>query len=46
MSGGGEKARGLGQWGEALVAEDLRQKGWVIAATNFRCRMEIGRAHV
>ncbi len=39
MSGGGEKARGLGQWGEALVAEDLRQKGWVIAATNFRCRM-------
>ena len=38
MSGGGE-ARVLGQWGEALVAEDLRQKGWTIAATNFRCRM-------
>ena len=38
MSGGGE-ARALGQWGEALVAEDLRKKGWTIAAVNFRCRM-------
>lgn len=38
VSGGGE-ARVRGQWGEALVAEDLRKKGWHIAATNFRCRM-------
>ena len=38
VSGGGE-ARVRGQWGEALVAEDLRQKGWTIVATNFRCRM-------
>lgn len=36
---GGRESRQLGQWGEALVAEDLRQKGWTIAATNFRCRM-------
>lgn len=39
MSGGGEEARVRGKWGEALVAEDLRQKGWTVAATNFRCRM-------
>lgn len=39
MSGGGETARVLGKWGEELVAEDLRQKGWIIAATNFRCRV-------
>lgn len=38
VSGGGE-ARQLGQWGEALVAEDLRRKGWTVAVTNFRCRM-------
>lgn len=38
MSGGGE-ARQLGRWGEALVAEDLRRKGWTVVATNFRCRM-------
>ncbi len=38
MSGGGE-ARVLGRWGEELVAEDLRQKGWTVAARNFRCRM-------
>lgn len=38
MRGGGE-ARLLGQWGENLVAEDLRQKGWTVIATNFRCRM-------
>lgn len=36
---GGKEARARGQWGEALVVEDLRQKGWTIAATNFRCRM-------
>lgn len=39
MRGGGEEARTRGRWGEELVAEDLRQKGWTIAATNFRCRM-------
>ncbi len=38
MSGGGE-ARQLGQWGEDLVAEDLRRKGWTVEARNFRCRM-------
>lgn len=38
MSGGGE-ARQLGQWGESLVAEELRRKGWTVAARNFRCRM-------
>ena len=38
MSGGGG-ARQLGQWGESLVAEDLRRRGWTVAATNFRCRM-------
>lgn len=38
MSGGGE-ARVLGRWGEDLVAEDLCQKGWTVAARNFRCRM-------
>ena len=38
MSGGSE-ARARGQWGEALVAEDLRQKGWTVVTTNFRCRM-------
>lgn len=36
---GGEEARVRGRWGEALVAEDLRRKGWTVAATNFRCRM-------
>lgn len=29
----------MGQWGEALVAEDLRRKGWTVVAQNFRCRM-------
>ena len=38
MSGGGE-ARLLGRWGEQQVAEDLRRKGWKIAAMNYRCRM-------
>ena len=37
MSGGGE-ARLLGRWGEQQVAEDLRRKGWRIAALNYRCR--------
>ena len=38
VSGGGD-ARLLGRWGEALVAEDLRRKGWTVVAANFRCRM-------
>lgn len=39
MRGGGEEARTRGQWGEELVAEDLRRMGWTVADTNFRCRM-------
>lgn len=38
MSGGNE-ARLLGRWGEALVARDLRRRGWTILASGFRCRM-------
>ena len=38
MSGGAE-ARLLGKWGERLVAEDLRTKGWSVTATNYRCRL-------
>ncbi len=38
VSGGGE-ARRLGQWGEAVVVEDLERKGWTVTARNFRCRM-------
>lgn len=38
MSGGND-ARVLGKWGERLVAEDLRRKGWKIRETNYRCRM-------
>lgn len=38
MSGGAD-ARLLGKWGERLVAEDLRKKGWKIRETNYRCRM-------
>lgn len=33
------EARLLGRWGERMVAEDLRRKGWRIAQANFRCRM-------
>lgn len=36
---GGEEARRLGRWGEDLVAEDLRRRGWRIVGANFRCRM-------
>ena len=35
---GGEQARLLGRWGERLVAEDLRSRGWRILASNYRCR--------
>lgn len=29
----------MGLWGEAVVAEDLRRRGWTVVARNFRCRM-------
>lgn len=32
------EARLLGKWGEQLVAEDLRRKGWRILEVNHRCR--------
>ena len=32
------EARLLGKWGEQLVAEDLRKKGWRIVDVNYRCR--------
>ena len=35
---GGMDARLLGKWGEQLVAEDLRKKGWRIVEVNHRCR--------
>lgn len=35
----GSLNRLLGRWGEALVAEDLRQKGWRVLAAGYRCRM-------
>ena len=35
----GEFARLLGAWGEGVVAQDLRKKGWTIIAANYRCRM-------
>ena len=34
----GEQARLLGRWGEALVARDLRRRGFRILAAGFRCR--------
>lgn len=37
MRGGGE-ARSRGQWGEALVEEDLKRKGWQILERNYRSR--------
>lgn len=36
MSGG--EARLLGRWGEALVAQDLRRRGFQLLAAGFRCR--------
>lgn len=35
----GMENRLLGRWGEALVAEDLRKKGWRILAAGYRCRL-------
>lgn len=34
----GAKNRLLGKWGEAIVADDLRKKGWRILASGYRCR--------
>lgn len=34
----GMENRLLGRWGEAIVAEDLRKKGWRILAAGYRCR--------
>ena len=36
MSGG--ESRLLGRWGEALVAEDLRKKGYTILASGYHSR--------
>ena len=36
---GGKEARLLGRWGEAMVARDLRRRGWTILAAGYRCRM-------
>ena len=36
MSGGDRKL--LGRWGEALVAEELRSRGWKILAAGWQCR--------
>lgn len=35
----GAENRLLGRWGESLVAEDLRRKGWNILGAGYRCRM-------
>ena len=35
----GRQNRLLGQWGEALVAQDLRKKGWTLQAAGYRCRL-------
>ena len=32
----GAEAKLLGRWGEALVAEDLRRRGWRIVAAGYR----------
>ena len=34
---GGEK-RLLGRWGEMVVAEDLRRRGFTVTAAGYRCR--------
>lgn len=35
----GAQNRLIGKWGEALVANDLRRKGWRILASGYRCRL-------
>ena len=37
MTSGGDR-RLLGRWGEALVADWLRARGWRITASGWRCR--------
>ena len=32
------EARLLGKWGEQLVAQDLRKRGWQVVMVNYRCR--------
>lgn len=34
----GNRPRGLGKWGEELVAKDLTRRGWRIAERNWHCR--------
>lgn len=34
----GRRNRLTGQWGEAMVAEDMRRKGWLVLAAGYRCR--------
>lgn len=34
----GRRNRLTGQWGEALVAQDMREKGWLVLAAGYRCR--------
>lgn len=34
----GAKNRLLGKWGEAIVAADLRKKGWRVLASGYRSR--------
>lgn len=34
----GHRNRLTGQWGEALVAQDMREKGWLVLAAGYRCR--------
>ena len=34
----GTQSRLLGKWGESIVAEDMRKKGWCILAAGYRCR--------
>ena len=34
----GSESRLLGRWGEALVADDLRRKGWTVEAAGWTCR--------
>ena len=31
----GSESRLLGRWGEALVADDLRRKGWTVEAAGW-----------
>lgn len=34
----GAENRLLGKWGESIVAEDLRKRGWRVLAAGYRCR--------